>query len=315
MSSSADPLADRIADWPARRVLGVAAGFVLAPLFAIGLFVTVAEATARHSPLSPGLHQAVVGLPAVLASYAVARRLLLRMPASWFLAGRPGRRVLGWAAVGLALPAGILAVELAAIGATRLGTLPGPAVAASYLATSLAAGLLAGVLEELPLRGGLLRLLEARWGPRAAVAASAAVFAGLHQGHASGPRGLAFVLASMLAAGLLLGVVVVRTRSVWNAVALHAGWNAVFGGRLVSVAGPGAPVRTAVLSFRLREAPVWLTGGEATLGAAPPTTAALLVAVVVVAWLVRRDDATARPAPATRRSRSGARRDGPGGAP
>lgn len=313
MSSSADPLADRIADWPARRVLALAAGFVLAPLLAIGLLVTVAAATAPASPLPSSLHQAVVGIPGVLALYAVGRRLVLGMPSTWFLADRPGRHVLGWAAVGLALPAGILGIELAAIGATRLGTLPGPIVAGGYLAASLAAGLLAGILEELPLRGGLLRVLEARWGSKVAVAATAVVFAGLHQGHASTSRGLALVLASMLAAGLLLGVVVVRTRSVWNAVALHAGWNAVFGGRLVSVARPGEVARAAVLSLRLQEAPAWLTGGAATLGAAPATTLALLATAAVVARVVPPIDTTAAAVPTG--DRAGARQEGPGGTP
>lgn len=295
MTSSADPLADRLADWPAWRVLVLAGGTVPAVLLAIVVLVTVADATAAVSPLPAGLHQAVVGLPTVFVLYALGRRVVLRAPAAWFLSGRPDRRVLGWAAVGLAFPAAVLGVELVLLDARLAGGPPPLATSASLALSSLAAGLLAGVLEELALRGALLRLLEARWGSGVAVGASAATFALLHQGHADDPEGLALVLSSMLAAGLLLGVLVVRTRTVWTAVAVHAGWNTVFGGRAVAAATPGEPLPTAIWRFRVPDGPTLLAGGDASLGAAPTTTLALLAAAMVVARYGR---AVSRPGPA-----------------
>lgn len=283
MSSHADPLADRLAGESSWRVLALAGGIVLATLLAVVLVVATATVTAAGSPLSGPLHQAAVGLPAVLAFYEVLRRVGLRASPSWFLAGRPDRRVLGWLAVGIAFPASVLGLQLWLLGAGLANRPPALETAVSYGLASLATGLLAGVLEELPLRGVLLRVLEARWSATRAVVTTAAVFAVLHQGHASGPVGLPLVLSSMFAAGLLLGVVVVRTRSVWSAVALHAGWNAVFGGQVVTAAAPGAVLAPAVLQFRLQESSTLLTGGPATLGAAPATTALLLAAAVVAA--------------------------------
>lgn len=166
---------------------------------------------------------------------------------------------------------------------------------------SLAAGMFAGVLEELAFRGALLRVLEARWNSRTAVAATAAVSALLHQGHAAGTTELLLVLSSMLSAGLLLGTVVVRTRRVWNAVMLHAGWNTVFGGTLVAAAPTTRLLDPALVQYELLHASIWLTGGGATLGATPLTTVCLLAATLAVAsgpdrWLAAvRDHALVKP--------------------
>lgn len=289
MSPPIDPLAERLRDAPRWRVLALAAGTVIAPLLAILVLVTIADVTRPLSPLPPPLHQAVIGLPTVVAIYAVGHRFVLRAPARWFLAGRPDRRVVVWAAVGLAFPSAVLGIQLAAYGAIAIDRPPSLGTSIEYLVASLAAGILAGVLEELPFRGALLRLIEARWGPRLAVGVTAAVFAGLHQGHATGGTEVLLVLAAMFAAGLLLGVVVVRTRNVWHAVALHAGWNTVFGGQVVAVAPPGGVPEAAVLRYRLPDGVGLLAGGEATLGAAPLTTSLLLVAAWAVARYARPD--------------------------
>lgn len=288
MSPSADPLAVRLEGLPTWRVIALGAVTVATALFAIVLLTAVAGATAADSPLPPRLHEAAVGLPVVVGLYAAGRRFVLRAPAGWFLAGRPDRRVLAWAGIGIALPAVALGVQLWAFDASVTGRRPPVDAAVTFVLASLAVGLLAGVLEELAFRGALLRLLEARWGPRTALWGTAAVFALLHQGHAGNRVVLVLVGASMLAAGLLLGLVVLRTRSVWNAVVVHAGWNAVFGGQVVTAAPPGTTLEAAVLQFRLHEPTPLLAGGGATLGASPLTTVLLLVAAFAVArWPAR----------------------------
>lgn len=283
MSPSADPLTARLTGRPAWQVLALAAGTVLVTLAAVLLVSVAATATASASPLSGRLHLAAVGLPVVLGLYEAARRLILRGPPAWFLAGRPNRALLGWAVVGLAFPAAVLGGQLWLFEATLINDVPTPSQLASSLLASFAAGLLAGVLEELALRGALLRVLEARWGSTVAVGATAIVFAGLHQGHARETVSLATVLSTMLAAGLFLGIVVVRTRSVWNAVALHAGWNTIFGGSLVAVAAPGQPLEAALVQVRLDASPTLLPGEPASLGVAPLTTLCLVLASAVVA--------------------------------
>ncbi|MDZ7701970.1 MAG: CPBP family intramembrane glutamic endopeptidase [Halobacteriales archaeon] len=286
MTPRTAPPSGSLDERPAWQLLGLAAGVVVWTLAVVVLVVTVASITAPLSPLGGRAHTAAVGLPVVLALYESVRRLL-GLPAAWFRADRPSRRLAVWLPVGLAFPTVVLGGQLWLLDAASLGPPPALAAAGKVLAAALAAGLLAGVLEELALRGALLRLLEVRWGPRAAIAGSAAVFALLHQGHAGSPGALAAVLASMGAAGLLLGVVAVRSGSVWPAVWLHAGWNTVFGGGVVAAAPPGRPLEAALLQFRLPTESL-LTGGTASLAAAPLTTAALLLATLAAARVPRR---------------------------
>lgn len=302
MPSTADPLADRLEPVPTWQVLLLAAGVVLTALLAIVLMVAVADLTAPYAPLPRGLHQAVVGLPIVLVLYTIGCRHVLRAPAAWFHAGRPGRHVLKWVVVGLAFPTVVLGVELIALGAVPLRHPIAPDAGLRLVVSTLAAALLAGVLEELAFRGALLRLLEARWGSRTAVAVTAGLFAVLHQGHANRPEPLVLVLASMLAAGLFLGVVAVRTRSAWNAVAVHSGWNAVFGGGIIAVSATGETPDVAILQFQLPVESVALTGGEATLTAAPFTIAMLLFAT----WIVASTRAARRPVASDGQTRPGA---------
>ncbi|MFB6359874.1 MAG: lysostaphin resistance A-like protein [Halobacteriales archaeon] len=300
MSAPADPLAEQLGSRPAWQVVSLAAGIVLLSLLAIVLAVEAAGLTAPYSPLGGRLHRAGVGLLVVVVIYEAARRLS-GAPPRWFLANRPSRWFLGWFLVGLALPSTILGLQLWLLDARLVGGLPTMDAAVGAFGVSLAAGLFAGVLEELAFRGALLRVLEARWDSRTAVAATAAVFAMLHQGHASGGTELLLVLASMLSAGLLLGTVVARTRSVWNAVVLHAGWNTVFGGTLVAAAPTTRLLDPAPVRYLLPRASVWLTGGGATLGATPLTTLCLLAATVSIAlgrdrWLTAvREHASVKP--------------------
>ncbi len=282
MSSPPDPLAARLDGLPAWRVLALAGGTVAVALLAVVLVALLADHTAPYSPFPTRLHQALVGLPTVVVLYEGARRAVLRVPPSWLLAGRPDRSVGRRTAAGFVFPVGVLAAHLWLLDASRVGVLPPAGSVVVFLLASVAAGVLAGLLEELVFRGALLRLLEARWGAPAALGGTTATFAVLHQGHAASAGELALVLSSMLAACLLLGIVALRTRSVWNAVAVHAGWNTTFGGRLVDVGGPEEVLERAVLQFRLQETAPMLTGGGATLASAPLTTGLLLLAAVAV---------------------------------
>jgi membrane protease YdiL (CAAX protease family) len=78
----------------------------------------------------------------------------------------------------------------------------------------LGATVWAPLMEELGFRGALQRPLERRWGPAAAIAVSAIVFAVVHLD--------AWGLPSRLLTGLVFGFAAWRTRSVWAAILLHA---------------------------------------------------------------------------------------------
>jgi membrane protease YdiL (CAAX protease family) len=122
------------------------------------------------------------------------------------------------------------------------------------------------VLEEVGFRGWVQRPLEPRIGPRAAILATAVVFALAHVGSSFFP--------ARLAGGVVLGAAVHATRSVWTGIVLHAGWN---GGMLVLAAA----------------APGWDPSG-AGWGWAAPAAAGAVLGAAGCAYGVRRLRAAAR---------------------
>ena len=88
--------------------------------------------------------------------------------------------------------------------------------------------LVAGVQEEILVRGLLFRLLEERLGSWIALAASALIFGLLH---AFNPGATAVSTAAIaLEAGILLAAAYMYTRSLWFVIGLHFAWNFTEGG-------------------------------------------------------------------------------------
>jgi membrane protease YdiL (CAAX protease family) len=77
--------------------------------------------------------------------------------------------------------------------------------------------IVAPLLEELLFRGMVLRALLTRFSNSAAVAISAVVFSAFHPSLVGAPCALLL--------GLVLGVLLVRTGSIWPCIAAHSAWN------------------------------------------------------------------------------------------
>ena len=130
------------------------------------------------------------------------------------------------------------------------------------------------------LRGYPLQALAEAWGAGWALVVTATLFA---LAHLPNP-GVGWVgLTNIAAAGLFLGALYLRTRSLWWATGAHLGWNwahafvadlPVSGLELVD-----APLVEPVLS-----GPAWLSGGEFGPEGSVLATAAVLVAF---AWTWR----------------------------
>jgi membrane protease YdiL (CAAX protease family) len=86
-----------------------------------------------------------------------------------------------------------------------------------------AAGLQAGITEEILARGVLFHFLEQFGGSWFALAFSSAAFGLLHLGNANAT--LFSALAIAVEAGILLGGAYMLTRNLWLAIGLHFGWN------------------------------------------------------------------------------------------
>jgi hypothetical protein len=94
----------------------------------------------------------------------------------------------------------------------------------AFAVTALATGATAACMEELLLRGVVLRLFERGLGTWLALAASAALFGALHLANPSATWTSTLAIAA--SGGLLLGLAYVATRRLWLAVGLHFGVNA-----------------------------------------------------------------------------------------
>jgi uncharacterized protein len=130
---------------------------------------------------------------------------------------------------------------------------PNPAWKAAGLAIS------AGVIEELIVRGVILRLIWRSFGPIAAFVVSAALFGA---GHLPNPESGWFAAVCIaLEAGVMLGAFYAFTGRLWVSIGVHVGWNFTQGylfGAAVSGGTLGASLATSAAD---PDYPQWLTGG------------------------------------------------------
>ena len=166
--------------------------------------------------------------------------------------------------------------------AALLGTYQvlGLSPAEDWLPILIATGLMAGVTEEILLRGIVFRWLEELGGSWVALALSALIFGSLH---AANPNAtLISSLSIALAAGMLLGGAYMLTRNLWLAIGMHAGWN-VTQGLVWDVPVSGVALDGWVES-RLVGDPI-LSGGAFGLEASVLT---MIIATAYGVWLIVR---------------------------
>jgi len=116
--------------------------------------------------------------------------------------------------------------------------------------------ILAGVLEEVVMRGIVFRILEQSLGSWIALAASAAIFGLLHLPNPG--TTLLNAGAVMIEAGLLLAAAYMLTRRLWLCIGVHIAWNFTEGG--IFSAGVSGGTIKGLLQARFVGAD-WLTGG------------------------------------------------------
>ena len=134
--------------------------------------------------------------------------------------------------------------------------------------------------EEALLRGYPLQALAEAWGAWVAVVLTSVVFGLLHLANpGSGPLSL----ANIAAAGVLLGVVYVRTLSLWWATGAHLGWNWAHG-YVADVPVSGLEIIDAPLYEGVTTGPAWLGGGDFGPEGSVITTFVLLVASAALWW-------------------------------
>ena len=144
--------------------------------------------------------------------------------------------------------------------------------------------LLQGGTEEVATRGWLLTRIATRTNLPLAIAISSSLFGILHLGN-SGVTVLSVL--NIVLDGVLAGLLLIYTDSIWLVVAQHGTWNYVQGNLLgFQVSGTGA--EASIFSFTTGSGPDWLTGGQFGAEGSIITTLVLLVSVVIVYLLGER---------------------------
>lgn len=179
--------------------------------------------------------------------------------------------------LGVALGLGVVAA-IAALGGLRWTAESGTAV--GWLASgagALAFLALPAAAEEAVLRGYPLQALSEAWGPGPALVLTSAAFAGLHVWN---PGVTTLGIVNVAVAGAFLGVVYLKTASLWWASGAHLGWNWSHG-FLVDVPVSGLELLDAPFYEGTTFGPTWLGGGPF----GPEGSAVASVLVVAAAWV------------------------------
>lgn len=193
----------------------------------------------------------LMGLTA-LVGYGAFVRLVERRHATELAGAGGGRELGGGLAIGLALFSTVIGVLWLLGCYTVTGSHP-----AEVMGPVLAMSLMAGLTEELLIRGLAFRILEAWLGSWAALALTAALFGALHLPNPGATLTSAAAIA--LEAGVMLAAAYMLTRRLWLAIGIHAGWNFTQTG-LFGVATSGQ-AGTGLLKGEL-SGPAWLSGGS-----------------------------------------------------
>ena len=158
---------------------------------------------------------------------------------------------------GLATGAAMFAAVMAIMTTFDLYRIEWHGVAPAWRASGLA--IQAALVEEVLVRGVILRLLWRAFGPLAAFAISAAIF-GL--GHLFNPGGtIVAALCVALEAGVMLGAFYALTGRLWTSIGVHAAWN-FMQGYLFGAAVSGGNIGPAFATSTARaNANTWFTGG------------------------------------------------------
>ncbi|HEY1773031.1 MAG TPA: type II CAAX endopeptidase family protein [Gammaproteobacteria bacterium] len=201
-----------------RFLLGAAA--IILWIIAIQVGLHLAHVHSR-SPL--GALAALVIAAGVIGIYCALVKFIERRPATELAADGAAKHLSRGILIGAILfCASMLAMKLAGgwyyTGLAPLSVLIYPCIGA----------LMAGVQEELLVRGLLFRLVEERLGSWIALAVSALIFGLLHAfNHGATAVSTA---AIALEAGVLLAAAYMYTRSLWFVIGLHFAWNFTEGG-------------------------------------------------------------------------------------
>lgn len=169
----------------------------------------------------------------------------------------------GWAVAASVLLPVLVAAAFLPLGEVSV-TRGGPGEVLGTLAVSLAFALKAGVTEELLFRGFLMKLVDWRWGKRAAILLPSVLFASAHlfQLGSAGPGEVLLLVLGGSLVGIMFSLVADRSGSVSNSVLMHTLWNLVMVTGILCITTDQGESGAALFSIVIPSGNVLLTGGD-----------------------------------------------------
>ncbi|MDE2762058.1 MAG: type II CAAX endopeptidase family protein [Gemmatimonadota bacterium] len=252
--------------------MGGFAVLLAAILFVIALPLGMPESLAQLGALQ--LVAAVVASVVVLRLDGGRSLPAIGLPRVGAARGLAAGMLLG---VTIVMPAVAIAVG---VGGLRYGADAGTWI--EYAATGFWTGLVLLIVaagEEIAVRGYPLRVLVERWGPWPALAVTSAIFSVLH---GANPHVGGVALLNILLAGVLLGLVCLKTGDLWWATGVHTGWNLATGFLADRPVSGIRLVDAPLIEVSAGGAGLW-TGGEFGLEGGLSATLALGLAILIVA--------------------------------
>jgi membrane protease YdiL (CAAX protease family) len=269
-----------------------AAGVALLSLLAFGaLFIVVQFALSALLLAVLPLDAVSIDAFAVLASAIIAGVVMLRV------ADQQPAGALGFPLAPVALPqlAGGFAIGavgllvacsvLVVIGALRYSNDEGSIGGwAGGMLNMMIVLLIPAAAEEALFRGYPFQKLVAGFGAVVATIGASAVFAAAH---AQNPSINGFALVNIFAAGVVLSIAYLRTRSLWFATGVHLGWNWGMAA-LLDLPVSGLELFDAPLYEPVDRGPSWLSGGAFGPEAGLAGLVGLLLVLAGVIWITRK---------------------------
>jgi membrane protease YdiL (CAAX protease family) len=158
---------------------------------------------------------------------------------------------------GLAIGAAMFVAVMAIMAATGLYRIEWHGAAPAWRAGGVA--IQAAIVEEIMVRGVILRLLWRAFGALPAFVISAVIFGAAHLFNPG-----ATILAALcvaLEAGVMLGAFYALTGRLWMSIGVHAAWNFAQGYMFGAIVSGGDLGPALAHSVARPGAPIWLTGG------------------------------------------------------
>lgn len=135
----------------------------------------------------------------------------------------------------------------------------GPSSVLTSLAILLPGFAIAALAEEMAGRGYLFQNLWEQWGRVPAIIITSLLFAGSHFSNPGFGANLAFTFAGLALFGVLAGISVIWTKSVWFVLGIHFAWN-IFEGPVFGFPVSGLPMPDTIIHQAVY-GPAWYTGG------------------------------------------------------